>query len=182
MREVSTSDPDIEIIWRAFELRPDPVPTLDPKGEYLRSAWADGVYPLAAKLGIPIKLPPLQPRSRLAHEAAHWARSQGRFDDYHTEVFRSFFERGEDIGDIDVLASLAAKSRMDPESLRRALADHEFLPSVLQDEREAGMLGISGVPAFIAARRIALTGVQSVQNLKTLVIRAIGSRTPELPI
>lgn len=71
---------------------------------------------------------------------------------------------------------------MDPESLRRALADHEFLPSVLQDEREAGMLGISGVPAFIAARRIALTGVQSVQNLKTLVIREIGGRTPELPI
>ena len=172
MREMSASDPDVEIIWRAFELRPDPVPTLDPTGDYLRNAWANGVYPLAAKLGIPINLPPLQPRSRLAHEAAHWARSQGRFDEYHAEVFRSFFERGEDIGDAEVLTPLASNLGMDAGSLRAALADHQFLPSVLQDEREAEMVGVSGVPAFIAARRIALTGVQPVQNLKTLVLRA----------
>ena len=61
---------------------------------------------------------------------------------------------------------------MDPESLRAALADHQFLPSVVQDEREAELVGVSGVPAFIAARRIALTGVQPVQKLKTLVLRA----------
>jgi predicted DsbA family dithiol-disulfide isomerase len=172
VRELAASDPDVEVIWRAFELRPDPVPTLDPKGEYLRNAWTNGVYPLAAKLGIPIKLPPLQARSRLAHEAAHWARSHGRFDEYHAEVFRSFFERGEDIGDINVLIALAAKLGMDPESLRNALADHQFLPSVLQDEREAELVGVSGVPAFIAARRIALTGVHPSENLKTLISRA----------
>ena len=159
----------MEIVWRAFELRPDPVPTLDPKGEYLRNAWRNGVYPLAAKLAIPIKLPPLQPRSRLAHEAAHWARSQGRFDDYQGEVFRAFFERGEDIGDIDFLISLAAKLELDAESLRQALADHAFLPTVIQDEQQAQLLGISGVPAFIAARRFALNGVHPIENLSKLV-------------
>jgi predicted DsbA family dithiol-disulfide isomerase len=159
----------VEIVWRAFELRPDPVPTLDPKGEYLRNAWSNGVYPLAARLGIPITLPPLQPRSRLAHEAAHWARSQGHFAGYHAEVFRAFFERGEDIGDIDVLISLAMKLEMDVESLRQALARHEFLPSVIQDEQEAQMSGVSGVPAFIAARRFALAGVHPVEDLTKLV-------------
>jgi hypothetical protein len=39
----------------------------------------------------------MQPRSRLAHQAAHWARGQGRFEDYNAAVFRAFFERGEDI-------------------------------------------------------------------------------------
>jgi predicted DsbA family dithiol-disulfide isomerase len=53
-----------------------------------------------------MKLPPVQPRSRLAHEAAHWAREQGRFDDYYAAVFRCFFERGE--GRVEVLTSLAA--------------------------------------------------------------------------
>ena len=43
---------------------------LDPKGEYLTSAWRDHVYPLAAKMKLPMKMPPIQPRSRLAHEAA----------------------------------------------------------------------------------------------------------------
>jgi hypothetical protein len=38
-------------VWRAFELRPEPVPTLDPKGAYLENVWRDSVYPLAKKLG-----------------------------------------------------------------------------------------------------------------------------------
>ena len=166
----------MEIVWRAFELRPDPVPTLEPNGEYLRNAWTNGVYPLAARIGIPITLPPLQPRSRLAHEAAHWARSQGRFADYHAEVFRAFFERGEDIGDIDFLISLAMKLEMDVESLRQTLAHHEFLTSVIQDEQEAQLSGISGVPAFIAGRRFALTGVHPIEDLIKLVSH-VRSRT-----
>jgi predicted DsbA family dithiol-disulfide isomerase len=169
---LATSDPDIEIVWRAYELRPDPVPTLDPQGDYLRNAWTNSVYPLADRLGIKMKLPPMQPRSRLAHEAAHWARSHGRFDDYHGEMFCAFFERGDDIGDIDVLISLALELGMDSGALRQALVTHEFLSSVIEDEREAALFGISGVPAFIAARKIALTGVQPVENLRQLVDRA----------
>jgi predicted DsbA family dithiol-disulfide isomerase len=102
-------------------VRPEPVPPLDPKGEYLQRAWSTSVYPLAERLGVKMKLPPLQPRSRLAHEAAHWARTQGRFDDYHAAIFRAFFERGEDIGDIEVLMPLATDLGLDMESLRAAL-------------------------------------------------------------
>jgi predicted DsbA family dithiol-disulfide isomerase len=76
VHELVNSDQDVELIWRAFELRPEPVPSLDPKGDYLQRAWSTSVYPLAKKLGVTMKLPPVQPRTRLAHEAAHWARSQ----------------------------------------------------------------------------------------------------------
>lgn len=169
MHEFVRSEPGVEVVWRAFELRPEPVPTLDPRGEYLQLAWRNSVYPLAERLGVTMRLPPVQPRSRLAHEAAHWARGQGRFEDYHAAVFRAFFERGEDIGDLEVLTSLAARLGLDQESLRRALDSHEYEKSVLADEREAEALGISGVPAFIANRRAALTGVQPIENLKRLV-------------
>jgi predicted DsbA family dithiol-disulfide isomerase len=163
------SEPGVEVVWRAFELRPEPVPALDPQGEYLQTAWKNSVYPLAERLGVTMRLPPLQPRSRLAHEAAHWAQSEGRFDDYHAEVFRAFFERGEDIGDVGVLTSLAAGLGLSGDSLRLALETHEFEESVLADEREASALGVSGVPAFVADRMAALSGVQSVGNLKRLV-------------
>ena len=115
-----------------------------------------------------MNLPPLQPRSRLAHEAAHWARSQSRFDEFHTAIFRAFFERGEDIGRIEVLTGLAAGSGMDCEALRSALEEGLFLPGVLEDEYEAEELGVSGVPAFVAERKAALSGVQPVENLKKL--------------
>jgi predicted DsbA family dithiol-disulfide isomerase len=52
------------------------VELLDPHGEYLTHAWRDHIYPLAAKMNLPMKMPPLQPRSRLAHEAAKWAGSE----------------------------------------------------------------------------------------------------------
>jgi predicted DsbA family dithiol-disulfide isomerase len=124
-----------------------------------------------------MKLPPLRPRSRLAHEVAHWARPEGCFDDYHAKVFRAFFERGEDIGDIGVLTSLTTGLGLSGASLRLALETHEFAEGVLADEREAEALGVSGVPAFVANRMATLSGVHSVGNLKRLVehIRARAS-------
>lgn len=178
MHELVSMEPSVKIVWRAFELRPEPVPTLDPKGEYLTRVWKDSVYPMAEKLGIEMKLPPVQPRSRLAHEAAHWARTQNRFDDYNAAIFRSFFERGEDIGDVEILVSLATQLGIESDSLRRALESREFEKSVLEDEREAAAIGVSGVPAFVANRRAALSGVQSVLNLEKLVkhVRALSAQ------
>jgi predicted DsbA family dithiol-disulfide isomerase len=171
VRELMREDHDVEVVWRAFELRPDPVPTLDPGGEYLRRVWRDSVYPLSERMGVPMKLPPVQPRSRLAHEAAHWAREQGRFDEYHAAVFRAFFERGEDIGEVNVLVGLAQEVSLDGEALRVALNRREYEGRVLEDEREAEAMGITGVPAFIAGRRAMLFGVRSVEDLKELVAR-----------
>jgi predicted DsbA family dithiol-disulfide isomerase len=175
VHELARLETGIEIVWRAFELRPLPVPTLDPKGEYLQRAWTGSVYPLAERMGMEMHLPPVQPRSRTAHEAAHWARSKGRFDDYHAAMFRALFERGEDIGKIEVLTRLATTLGLDGASLSRTLELHEFEESVLEDEREAVALGVSGVPAFIANRAAALTGVQPLENLKKLVERVRAS-------
>lgn len=169
MRELGEKDPNVAIVWRAFELRPDPVPTLDPSGDYLHRVWGSSVYPLADRLGLDIKLPPVQPRSRRAHEAAHWARRHGKFREYNDAVFRAFFQRGEDIGNTDVLTRLAANMALDGDNLREALDNDLYVDNVLGDEREAKKLGLRGVPAFIANRKIALSGVQSLESLQKLV-------------
>ena len=160
------------MVWKAFELRPDPVPARDPAGEYLTRVWRDSVYPLAEQLGMTMRLPPIQPRSRRAHEAAKWAQTQDRFDAYNDAVFRAFFERGEDISDIDVLAKLARDLNLDESSLRAALENKQFEPSVIDDEREAAEIGVHAVPAFVANRRFALSGVQPVTALEEMVNRA----------
>jgi len=142
---------------------------IDPNSDYLKRAWTDSVAPLAERLGVTMRFPPVKPRTRLAHEAAHWARAHGRFEDYHKEIFRAFFERGEDIGDVDVLIALAHGLGLESDSLREALVSHEFAASVLADEGEAARLGVSGVPAFVANRQAALSGVQPVENLRQLI-------------
>ena len=172
VEELVKSEPDVEVVWKAFELRPEPVPTLPPDGEYLHRVWNSSVYPMAESLGVVMKLPPVQPRSRLAHEAAHWARTQGKFEAMNAAIFRAFFERGENIGEIDVLVSLTSALNLGSESLRRALENGEFKANVIADEKEAETIGLSGVPAFVANRKFALSGVQSLENLKMLAERA----------
>lgn len=46
MNELVRLDPVVEVVWRAFELRPEPVATLDPRGEYLQHVWENSVYPI----------------------------------------------------------------------------------------------------------------------------------------
>jgi predicted DsbA family dithiol-disulfide isomerase len=179
--ELQREEPEIEVVWRAFELRPEPVPTLDPQGEYLTRVWRDAVYPMAARLGITMRLPPVQPRSRRAHEAAKWAHAEGRFADFNAALFRAIFERGEDIADPVVLSNLAAALELDAAALRRALDSREFEAAVLADERDAEQLGVTGVPAFVAARRAIVFGVQPVAALRELVRRVRTLSTEESP-
>ena len=57
-------DREIRISWRAFELRPEPVPTLRPEDPYLPTIWSRFVYPLAERLGVSIRLPSISPQPR----------------------------------------------------------------------------------------------------------------------
>src|SRR3954452_23456322 len=68
----------VQVRWRAYELRPEPEPTLDPAGDYLCDIWASAVYPMAAKRAMKLQLPPVQPRSRKAFEATEYARDRGK--------------------------------------------------------------------------------------------------------
>ena len=84
----------VEVDWRAHELRPDPIPTLEPDGPYLPRVWNAAVYPMARSLGMTLRLPPVQPRSRKALEAAEFARERGRYDAMHTALFGAFLRGG----------------------------------------------------------------------------------------
>ena len=142
---------------------------LDPQGEYLTSAWRDHVYPLAEKMNMPLKKPSIQPRSRLAHEAAKWAGSHDRLAEYNLALFRAFFEFGLDIGDKQVLMNLAAEMGLESESLARALDSHRFTGEVLGDEEEARRIGIRAVPSFVSNGRVLAAGVQTADRLRELL-------------
>jgi predicted DsbA family dithiol-disulfide isomerase len=160
--------PEVEITWRAYELRPEPVPLPEARGEYLMGVWEQSVLPLAQHLGVKMIMPSVKPRSRLAHEAAAWARSQNRFDEMNEALFRAYFERDQDIGQTDVLVALADSIGLDGSDLRSSLEHHTHLEEVLGDEQQAARYGLSGVPAFIAGRTV-LFGVQAADALEEFV-------------
>jgi predicted DsbA family dithiol-disulfide isomerase len=171
--------PTVDLQWRAFELRPDPVPTLDPAGEYLRTVWHQAVYPMARQRGMTLRLPPVQPRSRKAFELAELARTKGRFDDVHRGIFKAFFEDGQDIDDLKTLVTIGTAAGLDGEAARAALEQGIYRERVMQDELEAADLGITAVPTIIVGRADdtfkeaeVISGAQPYEVLKAAVERA----------
>ena len=150
----------IDIVWCAFELRPEPVPTLDPDGAYLHRVWNASVYPMAAERGMTLRLPPVQPRSRKAMEAAEAAREQGRFDAMHVALFAAFFEDGRDLADTGVLLDIARKAGLEVSHVAEAFESNRYTAKVMADAAAAHRLGISGVPALRAEKN----GMSQVLN------------------
>jgi predicted DsbA family dithiol-disulfide isomerase len=166
----------LQIHWRAFELRPDPIPTLDPAGEYLRTTWDDAVYPMAERRGMNLRLPPMQPRSRKALEAAAYARREGKFGPMHRALFHAFFEEGRDIGEIKVLLEIAESAGLKREPLYRALEEGRETEEVLRDQELARNLRISAVPTMVLRRTdapwqeaLAISGAQPYEAVLTAV-------------
>lgn len=170
----------VEVEWRAFELRPEPIPTLDPNGEYLHNAWNSAVYPLAQQRGMRLRLPPVQPRSRRALELAEFARHQGKYDETHRALFRAFFEDGKDLNDLGVLADIAASAGLDPYQARTALERGTQRERVLQDQEQAVRLGVQAVPTLVIGaadqpieRGEAISGARPYEVVRAAVERSL---------
>jgi predicted DsbA family dithiol-disulfide isomerase len=161
-----------------FELRPEPHPTLRPEGEYLQRAWAQSVYPLARRMGVPIALPPVspQPHTHLAFEGYQYAREHGKGNEYNHRVLKAFFVEGGDIGAIDVLTTLAGEVGLDAQGFGDALRSRRYREAHRRALRHAYEgAGVSVVPMFVIGDRV-LTGLQDRETLEA-VIEAEMART-----
>jgi predicted DsbA family dithiol-disulfide isomerase len=138
----------IEVVWQAFELRPEPAPLPPPDYPERRQRWASSVLPMAAERGLEMRLPSVATRTRLTHQAVEIARDQRRFDSMHRAIFEAFFHDSRDIGDPDVLADIGLAAGIEPALMKRALAEATYLPRVLEQEQLAYRLGVNGVPAI----------------------------------
>lgn len=151
LREVVAGKP-VKITWRPFELRPFPVPTLKVEDEYLPAIWQRAVYPMAEKLGIDIKLPTIspQPRTDKAFEAFAFAEEAGLGDEFSMATLSAFFQKNQDIGDIDVLLTIADDIGLERQALKRALETNEFTQAHQRALRRANLEDkISVVPTII---------------------------------
>ena len=75
----------------------------------------------------------------------------------------AYFSEGEDIGETETLARLAAEAGLDADEARAALDGEAYTDAVRADERRARMLGINGVPFFVVDERYGVSGAQPTE-------------------
>jgi len=138
--------------------------------------YVDNLLQTARDSGIDMKRPALIPNTRKAHEATEFAKDAGRLLSFHRDVFRAYWEREENIGDIDILCRVGEECGIDAGGLREALLDGRYAWQVDEQIAWARAAGITGVPTFIFDERFALVGAQEYEVFRDVAGRVIRSR------
>jgi predicted DsbA family dithiol-disulfide isomerase len=141
----------VQIAWRSFLLRPEPVPgrTLEKFRVYTQSWLRPAADADAATFrvwetdaGPPShSIPP-----HLAAKAAA-AVSQEAFRRLHERLLHAYFAENRDITDTETLRALWREAELPEEAFARVDDDPLLLKKVIDEHREALEIGVSGVPA-----------------------------------
>jgi predicted DsbA family dithiol-disulfide isomerase len=162
---------ELNIVWRPFELRPEGAPPPDPAYiERIAQGFKNHVEPMARQLGVEMHQPAVRPRTtRLAHEAARFARSQGKELEMVDAIFRAYWVDGRDIGQVEVLCDVALQAGVDPVLMRGCLDDRTMAAEVAQELKSAVINMIDAVPHFIFGGKYTATGLQSEETIRRAV-------------
>ena len=87
-------------------------------------------------------------------------------------LFSAHFTEGRAIDDIETLQRLGAEAGLDGRRLSAVLAGDQYGRQVRADEEAAREIGISGVPFYMANRKVALSGAHSVEVIGQLITAA----------
>ena len=102
--------------------------------------------------------PDVVPNSRAALEVTELARDAGRHGAVHTRLMDAYWSEARNIGDPETLLDLVAEAGLDRSEAADTLADGRYRARIAQATREANMVGINAIPAFVLDGRLLLVG------------------------
>ena len=174
---------DVAVRWRPFQLDG----TIPPEGldrkAYMRAKFRDDarlaeihdrLKALGAEVGIAFDFEAIQrsPNTLEAHRLIRWAGEADMQDKLVEALFSAYFEQGRDIGDRETLISIAADCGLDAEEVRRRFAGNADIGEIQAEIEHAQRVGVSGVPFFIFADKLAVSGAQSAEVLTRAMAEA----------
>jgi predicted DsbA family dithiol-disulfide isomerase len=168
--ELADALPDLDVgplRWSALELRPPPEPLLHPADPWWAERWASAIA-LPAQRGLCRVKTAVVPWTRKAHELALHAESEGLGEEVHLALFDAFFQRGLDIGRIDVLLEIAGGLGLAPRETRVVLDVDRYAADVSALGAFARRLGIGSPPALALGTRV-LEGFHNGNALRTFL-------------
>jgi predicted DsbA family dithiol-disulfide isomerase len=170
----------LQVSWRAFQL--DPSAPREPQsyravlarkyGAGAVASMTERLERLGADAGIEYRWDHMQRVNTFdAHRVVAWA-AGARQGDLYERLFRAYFTDGDNVGDAETLARCAADVGLDADEAARVAADAEAFADVVRaDQAEARGLEITGVPAFVIARRAHIPGAQEVDTIRAVLTR-----------
>jgi predicted DsbA family dithiol-disulfide isomerase len=183
----AVSDVDVSVNWRPFQLDP----TIPPEGmdrkAYMKAKFGDEarlrdaharLEALGKAEGIDYAFDAItvSPNTLDAHRVIRWAGAEGAETQNRLvrDLFKTYFERGENIGDRAVLVDVARGAGMEGAVVESLLAGDADSEAVANEAATASRMGVTGVPCFLFEGKYAVMGAQDVSTL-TDAIRQIAA-------
>ena len=173
---------DFEIDWKSFQL--DPTITSQPdtdvytflaerKGMSIEQSkeMHKGVVERAKSVGLEYNFDKAVISNSLnAHRIIQLAKTKNIGDRMEEIFFKAYFTDGKDLNNGPALIQLGIEAGLEENEIREVLeSDDLFLKEVQSDIKEAGEIGIQGVPFFVFDRKYAVSGAQPVETfVKTI--------------
>lgn len=172
----------VNVTWRSYQLSPDtPVgerrteldALVESKGlsvEQVRQMFGH-VAQTAADEGLQLDFDTVVAANTFdAHRLIHLAGDKR--DAVVEALFRAHFGEGAVIDDREVLVDIAARAGLDADTVRAELDSGAGADAVRADIDTARALQVSGVPFFVANRRVAVSGAQPKDVFLQLLTQA----------
>ena len=165
---------ETELRWHAFELDPKASKVAPEKIDYAdRLAkkyqttheggqnMVDRMVEFGNQAGLELRFDRIRPSNTFdGHRLVAWAGQSGRATKMKERLFLAYLNEGRSISDHDQLVQLAVEVGLDHDDALALLGSDELATEVRKDERAAQSMGVSGVPFFLLAGRLAVRGAQ----------------------
>ncbi len=158
-----------DVQWRPFEIHPE-VPMEGMPFEdlgYPADRWAsmqEALRASAAAEGLIVENRPKVSNTHRALMAGAWAQADlpDLFPAFHERIFVGYFDEGRDLGDVQVIDSLAASVGIQVNQMHAALDQGGWEAALYDTAADARKMGITGTPTFVFNRSFAIYGAQPV--------------------
>lgn len=166
--------------WRMFRLNPEMPPEGMDRQAYLEQKFggperAAEVYAQVAEAargaGLDLALDRIDraPQTQDAHRLIRWAAAEGVQTPAAEQLFRRYFERGQDISERTVLLDTAESVGLDRAVVDRLLDGEDAVAELEAEEAEARRMGVQGVPCFVVAGRHVIEGAQETATWARII-------------
>ena len=134
------------------------------------AALEEGLSKMKRSVRISYSLPAL--------EATEYAKEQGKYKEFHKACYRAYWEEAQDIGDFQVLQSIAIRCGLDWAELETRLLSKHYREAVQGQFRAGIEIGVRAIPAFVIGNN-GFTGAAPYETFRIAAQRAMPLVKPE---
>ena len=122
----------------------------------------------ATESGLIMRPPTVTPNTMYSLEATEYAQQQGKFLEFHDAAYKAYWDKGQDLGQLEVLEEVARSVSLNTSEMLERLESHYYTSTVMGQYQEALQQGIRGIPSFVVGN-LMFTGAHPYDIFKSAI-------------